>query len=83
MTEMIHLSPDTQRIMRLGWMAGRAVRRDGWEKGKKRYFSVSSHIIDKLHQEEFISSVEASMSRYLLKFCTGMLVGYATSRKHR
>jgi len=80
---MIHLSPDTQRIMQLGWMAGRAIRRDGWEKGKDRYFSVSRRIIGDQHQEEFISSVEASMPKYLLKFNTGMLVGFVTPKKHK
>jgi hypothetical protein len=83
MFEKPHCSPETQRIMRLGWMTGRAIRRDGWEKGKERSFKISRHIVGEQHQDEFISSFEASIPRYLLKFYTGMLLGYVTPRKHK
>ncbi len=83
MFEKLHCSLETQRIMRLGWMAGRAIRRDGWEKGKERSLKISRHIVGEQHQNEFISSFEASVPRYILKFYAGMFVGYVTPKKYR
>jgi len=48
-----HEAPrELARMRRVGWMAGRLVRRDGWNKGKEQYIKIALHIFG---DDEFIS----------------------------